>query len=463
MKKLITFSIIFVFLAAICAMSSAHAEGWKKSYHAGSFDADWNYLRGNEMMFLTPHKGKLYAGTRMLYDAFNNTSAQIIVKESVTSRWRLSYEAGKGNLSIDSLKSVIFTTDAEGNSLENAVAILVAGFWNFASPSHAYIAMLDESKNQWSTVDLNLSNNTSGYTTTRALGFHQDRVTGVDRVFAGVSPSGIYSGVFDQSAPGSIAWEKAPEFSGFNDRVISFGECNGELYAAIKPAIYKRIEGQTPSWIKVYEYPLEKGWDSLSSYQGGSSGMRGLTAIQNPQGEGEVLLMSHESPHSKILYIDPQNDYAATEELDLNSFLLKNWGWLKDGYNEDTGLVMNIAYDDMEPVTNPKTSEQVHLLSFCYYILPADVRSGWYLIRHSDASYTLHEVPYIFDFRGSDKHLSAVRSIKVSPFTSDAGNIVYFAGYSPWRSRERTLLPVHNTAWIYSADIGTVLGTAKNQ
>lgn len=36
MKKLITFQTIVVFLVVIYRMSSAHAGGWKKSYHAGS-------------------------------------------------------------------------------------------------------------------------------------------------------------------------------------------------------------------------------------------------------------------------------------------------------------------------------------------------------------------------------------------------------------------------------------------
>ena len=50
MKKLLTFPIIFVFFAAICTMSSAHAGGWKKSYHAGTFDRNLNYMGGTEIM-----------------------------------------------------------------------------------------------------------------------------------------------------------------------------------------------------------------------------------------------------------------------------------------------------------------------------------------------------------------------------------------------------------------------------
>ena len=70
MKKLLTFPIIFVLFAAICTASNAHAGGWKKSYHAGTFDENWNYMGGTNLMFLTSHKDKLYATTSMLGNAF---------------------------------------------------------------------------------------------------------------------------------------------------------------------------------------------------------------------------------------------------------------------------------------------------------------------------------------------------------------------------------------------------------
>ena len=70
--------------------------------------------------------------------------------------------------------------------------------------------------------------------TIRAIGTHKDRITGVDHVFVAILGI-IYSGVYDSTAPGQIRWESKPELLNFDDRLMSFGECNGELYAAIKP------------------------------------------------------------------------------------------------------------------------------------------------------------------------------------------------------------------------------------
>ena len=79
----------------------------------------------------------------------------------------------------------------------------------------------------------------------RSFGGHRDRATGIDRVFAGQDPRGIFSGAYDPAVPGRIRWGAAPELdlsgvsaaglSGRNGhlRVSSFAECNGRLYAAV--------------------------------------------------------------------------------------------------------------------------------------------------------------------------------------------------------------------------------------
>jgi hypothetical protein len=80
-----------------------------------------------------------------------------------------------------------------------------------------------------------------------------------------------------------------------------------------------------------------------------------------------------------------------------------------------------------------------------------------YLVRYPDGTYTLHEIPYIFNFRGSPKKLAGIRTIKVSPFAKDNNQILYFAGYDGSGTQN------HNTAWIYSVDIDTALEISENQ
>ena len=44
----------------------------------------------------------------------------------------------------------------------------------------------------------------------RAAAVHRDRVTGLESLFLSVGIHGIYSGRYDPSLPGSIAWAPAP-------------------------------------------------------------------------------------------------------------------------------------------------------------------------------------------------------------------------------------------------------------
>jgi hypothetical protein len=219
-------------------------------------------------------------------------------------------------------------------------------------------------------------------------------------------------------------------------------ECNGELYAAIRLAIYKRVDGLSPSWQKVYEHPNAQ--DSIS-------GIRGLTAIPNPKGSGEVLLMAPEGVGANIMYLNPA-DNSVTTELNFDAFLTEQWGAEWENAKQMKANYVIAAFNDMTPLTDPQSSEALILIGI-YAYHPKKPTSTWYVIRHEDASYTLHEIPYLFDWHGWPKRLFATRTIRVSPFASDNNQVIYVGGYSTNINSKD-----HNTAWIYSADIGTVLG-----
>ena len=422
------------------------------------------YLGGTETMSLVAHKGKLYAGMSFLMDwswsyyatlGILGKPAQILVKDSADANWRLDYQADINKMRVDTMHSITFTTDATGASLPQPVTLLLAGLCDMTSPmGEGVVCVRDDNANQWIKTKL-LDIAPQDQVTIRAIGLHRDKVTGIDRVFAGAYPGGIFSGVYDPTKPGNILWENAPEFSDFNERVVGFGECNGELYVSIKPAIYKRVDGPTPAWEKVYEYTTYEG--DKPSYQGGISGMRGLTAIPNPKGKGEVLLMALEGFGSKIVYLDPSDDNSVTTELVMDTYLEEEWGedWRRAEEKKWNGV--GIAYDDMVPVTDPKTGEDLLMMGF-YAYNPGTPDPAWYLVRHPDATYTLHEIPYIFDLRGWRKRLAGTRSIKVSPFAEDKGQVLYFGGFVITGSKT-----FHNTAWIYSVDIDTALGISQNQ
>ncbi len=448
-NKYMSLVMVVIFLIAF-SLHNACAEGWKKSYHAGTFDKNFKYMGGTELMFLTSHKGNLYAATSMWMnlDLPFSTGPQILVKESPRNRWKLDYQIDKQILRVDQLASITLGTDGQGNDLSQPVNLLVAGMGVNVSqlPGTATVAVRDDAINKWITVNLVTLNYPISI---RAIGTHKDKITGVDHVFAGAFPGGIFSGVYDATVPGQIRWDSTPELSNVIDRVMSFGECNGDLYVAIKPAIYKRFDGPTPTWEKVYEYttyPTDK-----PSWQGGSSGIRGLTAIPNPDGEGEVLLMALEGltleqyHMAKIVCLDPSNNNSVTIDLDLTEFLK---GQLGGEWN-----YVVTAYNDMEQVTDPNTGEDLLMMGLSVFegYIPLSTAS-WYLVRHPDATYTVHEIPYIYDLRGQPKTLQGTRTIRVSPFAEDNGQVFYFGGF------DCAFKTSHNTAWIYSVDIDTALG-----
>ena len=110
-------------------------------------------------MFLTSHKGKLYAATSMWMNSISlpdSMGAQILVKESPSKKWKLDYQTDKQILRVDSLASITLGTDGQGNKLSQPVNLLVAGLWDigYPLPAAATVAVRDDATNKWITTDL---------------------------------------------------------------------------------------------------------------------------------------------------------------------------------------------------------------------------------------------------------------------------------------------------------------------
>lgn len=57
---------------------------FRKSWLAGEYDRNGNFMAGTEIMFLVPHKGKLYAGNSLWMESDRNIpkACQIFVLNS---------------------------------------------------------------------------------------------------------------------------------------------------------------------------------------------------------------------------------------------------------------------------------------------------------------------------------------------------------------------------------------------
>ena len=441
---------------------------FQASYSTGTRDAAGRFMGGTELRNLTVHSGQLYAGIGYWEDrpGFEGPQgATILVLDGPTASWRVEHvfdarmpDGRMRDFAISALQSVRFTTDRNGATLPTPVDILLASSWDRTGTDAIFSR--DDATRMWTTTVLSQDRTASDFLPqVRSFGMHRDRQTGVDRVFAGTDPRGIFSGALDPAVPGRIAWSAEPEFDPRTRRVdafpglagrlriSSFAECNGALYAAVGQQVWQRIDGPAPRWQLRYTNPHP-------FYS--QTGLRGLTAIADPAGNGQVLLAAVEGNHARIVRIDPRDGSEATD-LDLGALLDRAW--------QTRVSYMIAAYNDMTPLRDNRGAE-VLLIGLEAYIPPGaprppghavlDVLHGleggaWYLVRHADGGYDLHLVTASLPGIGSN--LVSTRTIVASPFAGDPS--VYLGGY------DANGTAAHNTAWIARAPIDAVLREAR--
>ena len=415
------------------------------SMKAGFRDTNGNYVAGTEIMHLVPYKGRVYAGNSLTLEEEPTIpkACQVLVLDSPKGRWRVEHQFTRLNPRMGSMKAITFSTDGKGNRI-GAVSMLLAGLGVVRGPVQIFTR--DDETGRWIPTVIG---SVTKITNIRSIGFHRDRITGIDLVFAGTDTLSVVGGVYDPNVPGRIRWEISPEFqTPPGERVMGFSECNGVLYCATSRYIFKRTDGSSASWHQVYFSPQE------NYYQG----IRGLTAVSNPSGTGEVLLFA---ALRKVRRIDPASGFKETVELDIASFLTQRLG--------NTVTFVLAAYTEFMPYTVPETGEVVWLFGFeCGYsplvmetkpppnlrlfiakppkwegrYLAAEAR---YFIRHARGQNISYEMAEIRD--PSNPKMVAVRAIAVSPFPEDHGQAIYFGG------PDCNSTDGHNTAWIYRGEV----------
>ena len=441
-----TIIVCFLLLTqAAGTLAPAAGSQFRASYVAGTSDFRGQPMGGTELMNIVAHEGKLYAGVGYWEDVAGRDrrpGAQVVVRDGPDAPWRAD-RSFPGTLRMDSLRSFTFTTDGRGRRV-TPVSMLLAAPGNAVSGDLS-VWSRDDATGMWTEMVLaRLGRTAKGQI--RALGFHHDPVTGVDDVFAGAGlysgeGIGIFHGVYDPTAPGRIQWDPTPEFTDYRGRPMAFAEADGVLHVTSLGAMYRRSDGPAPSWIRVFSYDRR--------LIANNSGLRGLTAIPNPSGHGQVLLVALEGKASRIYRIDPAKKYKAVVELDIVGFLRQQW-------KTQNRLYVIPAYNDMPVVPDPQNGHSVLLIGLqAHSPQPGKETSAWYLVRHSDARYELHAIAAIAEPKRSNPALVAVRAIAISPFPADAGRVVYFGGY------DCNSKPAHDTAWMYEVGITDVLGSDR--
>jgi len=420
--------------------------GWEQSFKSGATrDAAGRPIGGTEIVHLAGHKGRLYAGNGYWMDPRwpKIPWAQVLVLDAPRGQWKVDLSLGPRHLRVTALKSVTFTTDGRGRRLAAPVNLLLAASDIMTGQRRSHIWTRNDEQGTWTRTTL--AGDPALRRCTRAFAVHRDRVTGVDRIFAAAGALGIYSGVYDPTLPGKIRWDARAEFGPVRIRSMSFAEAGGVLYASAGTSVYRRHDGPNPTWEKIYTDNTPEHWEL--------GGIRGLTAVPSPDGEGQSLLFSHTD---RIIRVEPSHNYRSTVELHIRPLLEHAWDMPVPGS-------IIAAYSYMAPLKDPTTGQTVYLLGVQGRIQRAkgeggfrpDSYGGWYaggsyLIRRSADDYRLREVNGPWS-PGRPK-LVAPRAIVVSPFAEDAGRYVYFGGF------DCNFFPARDTAWVFRASIDTVLG-----
>ncbi len=451
---------LFTALLMLLFFSSAFSQSpaWIRTYKSGTLDSKGRFMGGNEITQIIAHKDKLFAGNSDWdeSDTVNNPPACEIVRlDSSTAQWQVdttfiyhSYHslADSGfNMNVNAMKSFIFNTAYPGVAI-TPDTLLIAAPGNYVHKNIVYIR--NDAANSWitSTIGGTLSKPFS----CRALGFHKDTVSGVCCVFAGIENYGIVKGVYNTSFPGKIQWDTMPEIvPPTAERVMGFTVCNNILYAASSQThgagtghIYERTDG-TGSWTLV---------DSLAN--GSGQDLRGLTAIPNPAGTGEVLWYCW---NSKAHRLDPFNAFTDTIEY---------------AFKDSLAIQLSIgirsvlaAYNDNIPVFNIQNdSEDIRVIGFeMHYDSAALAHSprpnfhryatdGRYFVRTQSGHSITYQLKYIVNNTPVIKDtLLSVRSLCVSPFAGDSGKVLFGGGY------DCDSIQANRKAWIYRGDFRTII------
>ena len=441
---------------------------WEQSYDAGYTDRSGAHAGGSEIMHLVAHKGKLYAANGYWVDSrwvippdAQKQSAQVLRLDSAGGQWQVDLDFGKANdfgliyMKGNILKSVTFTRDAAGKPLEKPRNLLVmASGANFERGGAVSAWVRDDESGKWTHALVRHGSTAGGVRwVPRDMEVYRDKVTGIERLFLLLGNPGVTSGVYDPSVAGGIRWDRHVEFpflttGSLKTRPLGLTRANGSLFLSEGSSIYRRNDGPRPTYSQILN--LEEDTDT------DVGGIRGLTTIANPNGEGESILFlwaPGARSQSQVKRLDPngKGSYRLHDEASMADLMSRALG-VKVPYTLG-------AHNRMLSVTDPGTAQTVHLVGFQGNILSKDhlrwkgsrlYAGALYAIRSADQTYRLLEVNNAY--APGKPVLVSPRAFCLSPFGDGQ---LYIGGHDASR------LISDDMAWVFRAPLDVALGARK--
>ncbi len=120
----------------------------------------------------------------------------VVVKRSADAPWEVEVGFGERGGRAGSLRSVKFTSDASGKSLDAPVSLLMCGVGGPLEPGKVLVWVRDDTTGNW--IKTIAGEHTGwGSPEVRVIFDHVDKVTGVHHVFAAASNGMLFRGAYD--------------------------------------------------------------------------------------------------------------------------------------------------------------------------------------------------------------------------------------------------------------------------
>ena len=445
-KKIILNIFIFKTVSLIIA------QNWEQSFIAGGFDADGSFMGGSEVLHLVNHKNKLYAAVGYWQDENNiwyggndlNVGwGQILCLESEDDSWAVDFDLGYNFLRPEIIKQVIFTKDYSGVSLNIPDTLLIVGAYspNYISGTvSANIFVRDDLNSTWEQIlvyESDFSPNESY--SMRDIEIHTDQVTGIEKLIISVGTQGIFSGEYNLNVDGKIEIGAIPEIGALGIRPLGITIANNILYFSSGNKLFKRNDGHSPTYEVIHTF------NDLSSYINPAvGGIRGLSTIPHPSGNGESMIMMW-CPDSQskgtIFRLDPNEVAEFDRVYEAKISLL-----IEDYLVGETVSYLLGAYNEFYSFTDPSTNINYNIIGI-ESLLQENIfpswnnfyRGGIIILRDTNGVYYIQEINETIDH--DDNPLVSVRCYVKSPFLDETA--LYFGGFDP-NGYTST-----NNAWIY--------------
>ena len=449
--KLSPLRVLLQCLVFLSAVDRCVAQTWTQSFAAGQKDANGKWMGGSEVLHLAGHKGSLYAAVGYWQDegniwyggkSFRGGWGQILRLDAPTGDWVVDHDLGGMHLRPEVLKEVRLTTDRKGGILDQPVTMLVACAYSRRMTDvvvHAFTRSSDASG--WAKTRICKGPVRGGERySVRDLQVHQDAATGVDRVFVTIGTVGIFSGVYAPELPGRIEWSAQPERGPFKIRSLGMAVANGALHVSSGNQVLQRVDGPDPTYRVVHDMA-----DLSTFIKSAVGGIRGLTALADPSGDGDSLLFMW-SPNGQsqgaIYRLDPDGEggYTRHKEAVMAELMSEHLGAARMAY------VLG-AYNEMLAYIDPSTGQCHHLVGLegrpvkgtfplwkgGYY------RGALFAVRDERGEYCIEEIAG--SRSATDPALVSTRCYAPSPFPNERA--IYFGGHDP------NGMVSTNMAWIY--------------